>query len=255
MTFRGIMQTMRRLNRNILIVAAATFFPFLAIGALAQNESEPFRSWMEEQRQSIERITSFQVNETVLHTMDGGFGKQALRTQARLRGGPDADPPGRTIIRMELNGREVSPEHGERVRRQQRSMFRTEIGRVFESFRFPVQDFSRMQMTRQMTEDELHGVPVWRVDAAPRTRSNPVERMTAWFDAETFQLLATQTLMHTRGGQPVRVRSTYQRIDGIDLPLQRVLEGSSAVRRRMRLFTVLFERTIDFSNYQLEFAE
>ncbi len=185
---------MKRLKIHILAAAAVTISPLFAFGALAQNESEALRSWMEEQRQAVEQLASFQVHETALHTWDGGFGKQTLRTQARLRGGPDANPPGRKIVRMELNGKEVPPERGNQIRRKLRSMFRPEMGRIVESFRFPVQDLSRMRLNREITEEELHGVPVWRVDAVPRSRPFPIERMTAWFDTETFQLLATQTL-------------------------------------------------------------
>lgn len=246
---------MKRLKRNILAAAAATLFPLFAMCALAQNESEALRSWMEEQRRAIEQIASFQILETTRHTWDGGFGKQILRTQARLRGGPEAEPPGRSNIRMVLNGKEVSPERGNRIRRQQRSMFRPEMGRIIESFRFPVQDLSRLRLNREMTEEVLNGVPVLRVDAVPRSRPSPIERMTAWFDAETFQLLATQTLLRALAGKTILMHSTYERIDGIDMPVQRVLEGSARVRRRMRLFTVLFERTVDFSNHRLEFAE
>ncbi|MCH8122565.1 MAG: hypothetical protein IH853_05530 [Bacteroidetes bacterium] len=217
----------------------------------AQDNRRLLRTWMQGQRSAVEKIGSLRVVESVEQVMDSGFGKQELRFEAVRELGPDAQSPGRTISRIRFNGREVPVDRGERVRRRFRSMLRPEMARLLDAYRFPVREIARMVPSRSITQEALDGTPMWRVDSVPRNQGGPIERLTAWFDQDDFRLQASQTVLSLPRGNSLRIRTAYDRFDGIDLPVHRQVEGSTPVRRRMRLFTMLFEQRVEYSDYEI----
>ena len=96
---------------------------------------------------------------------------------------------------------------------------------------------------------------MWRIDTVPRNRSGPYERLTAWFDEENFHLQATQAIFSSRGENSLRIRTAYDRFDGIDLPVHRQIEGSTPVRRRMRFFTMFFEQRVEYSDFEISLKD
>ena len=54
-----------------------------------------------------------------------------------------------------------------------------------------------------------------------------------------------------RRGTPFTITTTYRRIDGLDLPVARTVEGTIPTRRRMRTFTLLFRLEATYSDYRL----
>ncbi len=221
----------------------------------AQDARELLRTWMEGQRSAVEAIGSLRVTESIEQVMDSGFGKQELRLEAIREAGPEAESPGRTISWIRFNGREVPIDRGNRVRRRLRAMLRPEVARLLETFRFPVQEMARMAPSGAISQEDLEGALMWRIDTVPRNRSGPYERLTAWFDEENFHLQATQAILSSRGENSLRIRTAYDRFDRIDLPVHRQIEGSTPVRRRMRFFTMLFEQRVEYSDFEISLKD
>ena len=231
----------------ILLLVALAFHP----SAVAQSGEALLSNWMASQRDAVRTVSTVRVDEKIVLSIDGGFGKQTLQMDAIRTVGPGSDPPGRAVHRALMNGQEIPFERGERFRRQQRGLLMPEIARLVENFRFPIQDFARMRITRTISQENVNGEQMWRVDATPRNQPDPVERMTAWFDVVEFQLRETQAVLRGKGPATLQILTSYRRIDGIDMPEHIHVEGSSRVRRRTRFFTTLFEVDTSYSDYTL----
>ncbi|GMQ81384.1 MAG: hypothetical protein BMS9Abin05_0815 [Rhodothermia bacterium] len=246
---------MKALRTYLLVVALALGGFLSARNLSAQDAGGLLRTWMEGQRSAVEAIGSLRVTESVEQVMDSGFGKQELRLKATRQVGPEAESPGRTISWIRFNGRELPIDRGNVVRRRLRRMLRPEMARLMDAFRFPVQAVARMAPPRTISQEDLDGAPMWRVDSVPRNRSGPYERFTAWFDEENFHLQATQAILSSRGENSLRIRTAYDRFDGIDLPVHRQIEGSTPVRRRMRFFTMLFKQRVEYSDFEISLKD
>ena len=96
---------------------------------------------------------------------------------------------------------------------------------------------------------------MWRVDLVPQELPNPVERLTAWFDADSFHLRESLAVLEAPGQNSVRVETTYVRVDGIDLPKHIIADGSSRMLRRSRYFTTLFQIDMTVSGHQVILAD
>jgi hypothetical protein len=126
---------------------------------------------------------------------------------------------------------------------------RPEFTRRIDNVLFAIQEFARLRVARGITQEIFQGEQMWRVDAAPQEQPDPVERMTAWFDVDEFRLRATHTILGAPGASPIQIRTSYARIDGIDVPIRRHISGSSRVQRRVRYFTTLFDVDTSFSGH------
>ncbi len=250
------MKARRTYFLGLTLVLSAFFVGILSPrNLLAQDARGLLRTWMEGQRSAIEEIGSLRVTESIEHVMDSGFGRQELRLEATREVGPEAESPGRTISWIRFNGRKVPTGRGNGIRRRLRGMLRPEMAGLLDGFRFPVQELARMKPPEAISQEDLDGSPMWRMDTVPRNRGGPSERLTAWFDQENFHLQATQTIFSSRGERSLRIRTAYDRFDGIDLPIHRQIEGSTPVRRRTRFYTMLFEQRIEYSEFEITLKE
>ena len=236
-------------------LALASILTGVALPASSQDVERLLREWLATQREAVAGVASVTLDETTRISVDGGFGRQTLVAGAVRTVGPSEGPGSHEIVRMELNGSEIAFERGERFRRQQRGLWRPEIGRMMESFRFPVRDFGRMRMARAVMDESPDGRAAWRIDVVPRAMPDPVERMTAWFEPAEFRLILTESILRAPSARPVRVRTWYERFRGIDMPVEVRAEGSSRMRRRMRFFTTLFEIETIYSSHAVDFVE
>jgi hypothetical protein len=96
---------------------------------------------------------------------------------------------------------------------------------------------------------------MWRVDLVPQLLPNPIERLTAWFDLESFHLLDALAVLRVPEANTVRLETAYKRVDGLDLPRHVHAEGSSRMRRRMRYFTTFFEMDLTLYDQAIIFSE
>lgn len=135
------------------------------------------------------------------------------------------------------------------------SVMRPDVLRRFDSFIFPGQLFGRFKPAGSPSIEERDGIEYWRLDAVPRERQGPFARLTAWFDAANFSLRASHAILPLPGRARLSIRTNYETIDGLDVPIRRVIKGSIPMRRRMRMFFSDFEQIIRYSDYELKFQE
>lgn len=244
----------RKLYTVCLIAGlSAVFGPSMALGQ--QEASRSFRTWMEGQRSVVENVGSLQVSEHTEHEMDGGFGRQLFEFDALRSMGPDAETPGRMMSNLVANGVSVPDQQADRFRRNIALSLRPEVGRHLQAFRFPIQEIARMIASRDISEELLDGEQMWRIDMTSRNREGPFERITLWFNKAPFQLHSSLALAAGPGRSSIQIRTDYNRVGTLDMPSVRVIEGSVPVRRRMKMFTMLFKQTTTYSEYELSFKE
>ena len=92
----------------------------------------------------------------------------------------------------------------------------------------------------------------WRLEVVPRLENRPVERITLWFTQQGQRLHRSRILVQPRNGQPpILLTTDYTRLEGLDVPANRRIEGTVQTKRRMRTFTMLFVYTAAYSDYRL----
>lgn len=83
-------------------------------------------------------------------------------------------------------------------------------------------------------------------------RPAPPEEITAFFDTETFRLKTTRLIIQLPGRARLVVRTRYRQIHGLDVPIERTIEGTVPTRRRNRVFTVSVRQRVIYSDYSFE---
>ena len=83
----------------------------------------------------------------------------------------------------------------------------------------------------------------------PEEMRGPPIRVTAFIDAATGALVRTRMDVILPGERSISAETTYQRIEGIDLPQHRRISGDFPSRRRLRVVTVSVENE---AHYRVE---
>jgi len=83
----------------------------------------------------------------------------------------------------------------------------------------------------------------------PEEMRGPPIRVTVFIDAATGALVRTRTDVTLPGERSISAETTYQRIEGIDLPQYRRISGDFPSRRRLRVVTVSVENE---AHYRIE---
>jgi hypothetical protein len=103
-------------------------------------------------------------------------------------------------------------------------------------------------------EDLLDEQPHWRFDLAPERRRARVERLTLWLTPDGH-LRRSRALLSPRRpprrDAPFVVTTDYARVQGLDVPAHRHIEGIVQQRRRERSFSMLFDYTATYSDHEV----
>lgn len=242
---------MRHLASILLACLVAGLF--LARGAWAQpRPAELLRGWLDSQQERLEQLSSLEVHEDASLVLDGPFGSRALETTARVVVRRPEERWERDILAASLDGRPVPPERWEMALRHRTRMVGPRAAEAIRSVVLLPRALRDMRPAGRPERDEVDGRPVWRYDLVSRTRSGPVERVALWL-TPTGRLVQSRVVAHARPDAPPLVVTTwYDRLEGLDLPVERHIEGTAQTRRRMRTFTMLFDYEATYRDYRLE---
>lgn len=230
------------------------FLVLTAPGAIAAQPTGAFvRAWADAQQRAADDVAVVRMEETTERTLDTGFGARRLHVEAALAGLPGGAWR-RTVRAATVNGRPIPPERVERLE----DGFHRRMGddRLLDALLLPAPLLRRLQPLRPRGEaDAVFGRPAVRFDFAARGDA-PVERVSLWFEPDERRLLHARVVLARprpadRAAHLV-VTTDYARIDELDLPVRRRLDGSVRMRRRSRAFTVVVDAESRYANHAVD---
>ncbi len=232
----------------------ALFASIGAPAACAQDAPAPaalVRSWLRHQVEHGADAVRFTFDERSELTTDGPFGTRRIRQEVRVTGGAGDAPWDRTFVALSVNDRPVGPGRWGEPGRRRHGVESPPMERIMRESHLGPRLFERMRTTGTAARDAVGSADAWRVEFLPRDPAAPAERLTLWFDRTGARLLRARMLLRReRGEAPLQVTTDYTRIDGLDVPRARHIEGTLQLRRRMRTFTVLFSYRGEYDHYR-----
>lgn len=237
----------RRFSFSILLLCTAP-----AVHAQVPAAAELLEPWLQSQLEHGAEVAAVRFVEHAAYTVDGPFGRRHVEQEVFVTAPPRANRWERTYRSLTVNGRPVPPERWDDLRRRRHGVAGVPLERIMRAAHLRPRLFARLRPAGAVARGDLDGVPGWRLDLVPREETLPVERLTLWFDRNHRQLrYARAILRRERGDAPFVVETEYTRVDGLDVPHRRRIEGTFQVKRRMRTFTMLFEYEGLYDEYRV----
>lgn len=81
------------------------------------------------------------------------------------------------------------------------------------------------------------------------------QEIKAWFRADTGALAVIEQRVDIPGGRGLGIRTEMTRVDGLDVPLMRHIEGDVPSPRRLRTVTVSISQDLTISEYEFRFKD
>lgn len=205
---------MRRLP--VYIVLLLIVFP-----TYGQDDSL-VRGWLEQQEARFGETDSVVVLEAYTLRMEGSFGERTRSQERVKRLWPPPERPG-----LERSPAPRRPRSG---MREHRLPFNH------------IDAMLRLQMPRlslaATAAEQVEGEQAIRHTLQTTERRSPIQTATLWIAPGTQRLL--RSVIEVRlpfQEEPMRVVTTYRRVDGLDVPLVRTAEGHMRRKRRGRTFS------------------
>lgn len=221
--------------------------------AFAQQAARPLvRQWIQEQRATNASFSQLQLTEKTRLLVEGPAGPQETLLEARIEGIPGTMDFERTIEQMRFNRRPIPLARREAEERRRYNVMGVAFKAFMQSAGLPARLLARMTPTTPLQRDIIDGKTYWRFEMTPRREIPAIERLTVWFDQDDESLHQIRMVLNRRNGeQPLVVHTQYDRFEGLDLPVERITEGTVRRRQRGKLFTYIFKLQMTFGNHSL----
>ena len=204
-----------------------------------------------DQGEAAVTLSRIRLDEVTRHRTESAFGPRDLTLETALvidRSTPTVD---RTIRLARIGDRDIVPDDGDRRRRFQ-SPIRRDLLRAADGLLYPERLLGAQESLGDAEPDRLDSREVIRVQTVSTDEAAPVERVTWYFSRPSGRLLRARGVIRGEDRGTLVVTVDYDRIEGLDLPVSRFLEGSFAIRRRTRTYTVLVESNSQYRVVSLE---
>lgn len=198
-------------------------------------------------------IAEVEVVEQTTRTLDGPFGRHRIELKTRLTGSLQGGPWHRETLGATLDGSPRPNAQGRGLERRSMGMLGPEFRSLFRMAQLPRRRIGRLQPIGPLQEDERDGKATWRLEAAPRNPDTPLERVTLWF-SPAGHLVHSRMIMRKRGSLLISTVD-YMRLQGLDVPRARNIEGTLQTKRRMRTFSTLFTLEATYDAYRFTRAD
>lgn len=243
-----------------------------------------FDTWMGNQANRMARVESFSIEADVVHRVAGGEGNREARYGIRYRRS-DSDDLGRGDLQyFILDGDTLNVSERRRVERTISSMMTPELGPLLSGLRLPTFLLGRARQVDAPVRIQQNGrslirfmfilegpEPGARQGGPPRGRpgmgvppggrrppggmrppsgggrDTPPPRIAAFFDEATGHLVLTRIQARLPGERMLRSETRFHRVEGLDLPLSRTVNGTFPQERRLRTVTVRLDHETRFS--------
>ena len=239
---------MRRHALHIAVLLA------LAVPARAQEAPRPetlVRAWAASQGAHADEIEGVTLREHSEWTIDGPFRLRRTRLVADVHGERDGEGWARDPVEVAIDGRPVPLERWQQWERQRRQLLGPRTEEAARTVILLHDMLEHLVPAGGAVPDALDGVPAWRVELVARTAREPLDRYTLWFDRQRGHLLRSRAVARPRRSErPLVVVTEYARVEGLDVPRRRRLEGSTQMKRRLRTYTVLYSYQARYDDYR-----
>lgn len=232
------------------ILPIIVFCSILPAGASAQTATERLDRWAAGQKTALAGVRQITMLERGHHMYEGAAGARRLGMSTRYTLGPGAEPPQREVIEITVDGKPVDRPEGDRPRRHenpiQESMQRA-VDLLFQPARIlPLMHPPEEVETVEMGGQEYMSIRMRALDPGPG-----LVRAVWWLDPADGRLVQVRVFVENPEGGALDASVRYERIEGIDLPVRRRVEGSFPWRRRMRTFTILLDVRADIEEHRV----
>jgi len=220
----------------------------------AQPDAETLlRAWRASQVERGRALSHVAFIERAVREADSPFGTRRMVVENEVAGNPDRNDWTRTILALRVDGRTPPKARWDAMEERWHDFTRPEFTRLSQAVLLPQRFLNEIKPIGDVAEESLEGLPVWRVDAVPASADSPVEQVTLWFDRDSGALARSRLRLHTRsrrGTTNLDAVIDFIRVEGLDVPRQRALEGTVRTRRRGDVFTILVSLDATYHDYR-----
>ena len=221
------------------------------VRAQGSNDSDyriVFQAWRSLQRQNSRGVRQINVNEYFESRFDGPAGSW----NAALSQNASGSMSGRfsfDLKNFSSDGQRVPANEWSELKAQWNSLLGSEFASLIQTPLLPIQLFEGMEPTGQARLERINGANHWRIEMRGSGRSF-YQRVTLWVHEELGYLSRSRAVMDSRSASITAV-TDYQRVRGLDIPVNRQFEGKVQTRRRSRVSTLYFRVNGNYSNFSL----
>lgn len=261
-------------------------------GAISSQDGEAlFRAWLADQQAGLLRVESLVVEADVDHRVTTSSGERTALYGLLFTRFVDEPQGSGTLRYFILDGDSLDVSEQRRVERIISSMMTEELGPLLNGLNMPTRMLSRVQTTGDPVRLEMDGTtlvrfvfeleppvrpspPGQRPGVRPGNRpgfpqsgrrppdgrrppgnvQGPRPRLSVFIEEATGRLFMTRVRAVLPGERPLTSETIFQRVDGIDVPLERRVIGDFPMRRRLRTVTVSLDHQSVYRVERLVFS-
>ena len=222
----------------------------LTAGASAQPSGDALLDqWRAGWREAAAGVERVEMNEGLRRELDGPRGVIEIGTRAQL-GYSAAGRPARNVRVVEIDGRRSRPGELRRIDRRLRRAFGRAADLLQRPPPLPGAFLASATATSEPDAVRLRGEAAWRFGVdVPSVRDG---RVTLWLSRDDSpRLLRIRLDQRLPRDADARFEADYQRIRGLDLPVELATRVRLQQRRRLRLYTVELTAAGTYSRHRL----
>jgi hypothetical protein len=222
----------------------------LAAGARAQSAVERLDRWARGQEAALTGVRSITMVERGHHMYEGASGPRRMGMDTRYTLGTGTTPPVREVLELTVDGEPHERKPPDR-RRHDGNPMQESMQRAVDLLLQPTRLLAEMNPPEEVETIEFNGQQVVSIRTRARDPEAGVARAVWWLDPADGRLVQARVFVESPEGGAFDASVRYDRIEGIDLPVRRRVEGSFPLRRRMRTFTILVDVRADIEGHEI----
>ena len=216
----------------------------------AQNVPRPetlVQAWAASQGPRADALGRVELVEHGEWMIDGPFRLRRTAVVSRVAGGRGTDGWQREPVEVTVDGQPVPLARWQELDERRRELLGAPAERAARAVVILHDALGQLEPAGETVLDGR----AWRVELVPRDRREPLERYTLWFDRQQGHLLRSRAIARARRtDRPLVVVTEYARVEGLDVPRRRHIEGSTQMKRRLRTYTILFAYEARYEDYR-----
>jgi hypothetical protein len=207
--------------------------------------------WLAGQEAALRGVRLISMQEQGTYDLEGARGRRSVELTIGLEMPRGAQPIERSIQGMAIDGNPVSHGTSDRGRRYA-SPLSADLQRATDLLLTPGAALEHMIPADAVERDTISTGPIIGIRARATDESSLITRVVWWLDEATGALAIARAFIADPDGAVLDVTVRYNRVEGLDLPLRRRIEGSMPVRRRVRSYTVLVDSRSTFAAHDID---
>lgn len=237
--------------RLLLLLTAA-----LAVSPLARAQpsaDELLATWREAAQRSAEDVVGVRLREILERSIDGPRGEFRILTVGDTQLSPLLRPR-RFVDELWINDEEKEVSELQELERRLQHALGPAAGDLRRPPALAVRTMAHAVAEGAVDRVQLDGTAAWRISGTRPFPRGPRERLTVWFTASRTspQLLRMKRVRSLPDGGLLSRRTTYRRVDGLDVPLLHTVDAQIEQRRRLRTYTLVLRAEATYGAPEIE---